>query len=303
MNIEALPDEIFLCHILPLFSWKELYHTFLNINQRFNNLIQSVRHLSFVVNAGNEHHPALDIFTRSIVKLEVYLGHFDLRSFSYLRSLHLHYPTARQRNVIRPENFPLLKHLKLAYPLEDSILLNLIFSNGFQYLKSCCFDRTSSDHSWSGSPQLRSVSIIVFNAHGAVCILRACPNIVRLNIIVNNEPFMTRSLPRQSIYCMNLLLKQLVIRSDFSILIRLLTCLPNLQRLSVEDIYIYLGYYSAEFDLKLLADALRKLDRLIEFQLMIHHSAWNEHVPWRVFHPLFQSVIHQRNRTVLSGSI
>ena len=114
---------------------------------------------------------------------------------------------------------------------------------------------------------------------------------------------MTLSLPRQSIDCMNLSLRHLFIRSKFSILIGVLACVPNLKQLTCEDIYIHMGDNSKEFDLKLLADTLWKLDRLTDLHFTILHSAWNDHIPWRSFHPLFQSVAHQRNFTTLSGSI
>ena len=129
MNLETLPDEIFLYNVFLYFSWEELSHTFLGLNQRF------------IVDATTEHHPALVIFAQDIARLEVCLGQFDLRPFINLRSLYLHYPTPRQRDAIRPENFPLLERLRLAYPLEDPILsiellliiLGLVLLNFVQY--------------------------------------------------------------------------------------------------------------------------------------------------------------------------
>ncbi|CAF3465150.1 unnamed protein product, partial [Rotaria sp. Silwood2] len=152
-------------------------YSFFGLNKRINKTLQSLTHLDFTVNSLNEHHSVLSFFAPSIGRLTVWLGQFDITPFSALRSLTLKYPSLQQRNSIRPKNFPHLEHLNLSYPLEDSILLNLVFSNAFEHLKICKFDRTSTDHSWKGSPKLRSLSISVYDSYGIICVLRACPNI------------------------------------------------------------------------------------------------------------------------------
>ena len=302
MKLEELSNEIFLCHILPYFSLEELYQTFFGLNRRFNDILRSVRNLKFTVNETNEHHLGLQIFARGIASLTVYVGLFDLRPFSNLHCLILHYPTQGQRDAIRSENFPLLEYLRLAYPFEDRILLNLIFSNVFKHLKSCHFDRTLTDHTWSGSPKLRSLSISVQGPYGTTCILRACPNIVRLNLIVYSAPQTNVSLPRESITCKNELLQSLFLRAEFRILIGVLKCTPKLKSLVFEDITIHCAGDSSDFDLKLLADTLERLDQLIDLKCLITYFGWDRNTPWRTLHPLFRSLVFHGTSTTISSS-
>jgi hypothetical protein len=297
--LEYFPDEIFLYGIFPLFSWEELYHTFLGLNQRFNDILRSLKHLDFIVNATNNHHLALHFFAPCIVRLTVCLGQFDIKPFIGLRSLTLQYPSLQQRNSIRPENFSFLEYLNLSYPLEDSILLNLIFSNAFEYLKECKFDRTLTNHIWNSSPKLRSLSISVNNSYGIICVLRACPNISRLNIIVYDIPEDSTSLPRHSISCMNLFLRRLFIRSNFAIVAAILTLTPNLKWFTFEDITINLGRGSPGFNFKFLADILSKLRLLSYLHFTIETSDWDRHTSLQTLHPLFRHVKNGRSNTIV----
>lgn len=303
MSFETLPNEVFLHYIFPLFSLEELYKTFVGLNRRFDNLLQGVNHLKFTVNAENEHHPALKIFAQGIASLTVCLGRFHLRPFSNLRSLILQYPSLQQRNAIRPESFLHLEYLKLAYPLEDPVLLTLIFSNGFEHLKSCHFDRVFVDHSWTGSPKLRSLSASVHASYGIMCILHACPNIVQLNLIVYSTPQKNLSLPRQSISCMNGSLRYIFLRAEFRILMGVLQCSPNLISLTFEDITIHYAGDSSDFDLTRLAGALRTLHQLTSLRCTIDRFAWKCNVPWQSLHPLFRSISNDRSGVIISSSV
>ncbi len=67
------------------FSWKELYHTFFNLNQPLNNILWCSKHLDFTVDKMSIFHPALNFFTPCIARLTVCLGQFDVTPFSKLR--------------------------------------------------------------------------------------------------------------------------------------------------------------------------------------------------------------------------
>jgi hypothetical protein len=304
MPLEGFPDEIFLYNIFPLFSWEELYHTFFGLNERFNKILRSLTHLNLTVNSTNEHHPALNIFAPSIARLTVCLGQFSIIPFSGLRSLYLQYPSLQQRNSIRPENCPHLENLKLSYPLHDSILLNLIFSNAFKHLKYCQFDRTDTNHSWNGSPKLRSLSISVYDSYGTFCVLRACPNIVRLSIIIYPMPEKNVSLPRYSISCMNLSLRRLFVRAEFELLAPILTCTPNLKWLTFQDLNTHSIDHKLQAEFRNLASVLHHLRQLSYLHFTIRTSTWNEHIVIHTLHPLFSRVTYDRAFTVtISGSI
>ncbi len=299
LRLDDLPDEIFLYEIFPLFSWEELYHSFFGLNQRFNIILQSSNHLNFTVDTTTiKHHSALTFFASCITYLTVCLGHFDITPFSALRSLTLQYPSLHQRNSIRPENFPHLEYLNLSYPLEDSILLNLIFSNAFKSLKGCQFDRTVTDHSWHGSPNLRSLSISVNGAGETICVLRACPNISRLNIIIYSAPESNMSFPRHSISSMNFL-RRLFIRSTFKKFVWISPLIPNLKWLTFDDIVHYYGSSNLEFNFVFLAKILSNLPQLSYLHFKISTNDWDGHTSLHTLHPLFRHVECGRSTSVV----
>ncbi|CAF5042173.1 unnamed protein product [Rotaria magnacalcarata] len=204
------------------------------------------------VNSNCQHHPALTFFLSTITRLNVHLGKFDIKSFSALRSLTLGYPNLQQRNSIRPENFPYLEYLSLSYPLEDTVLLNLIFSDAFERLTVCRFDRTSANHSWSRSPKIRSLSISVHTSYEIIYVFRACPNISRLNLIVYPTPQinLSLSLPKHSFSCMNFHLRRLSIRSTIEMLPSIFELTPNLEWLTFDDIRCYNGLENSQMAFK-----------------------------------------------------
>ncbi|CAF0977781.1 unnamed protein product [Rotaria sp. Silwood1] len=304
LHLDDLPNEIFHYGIFPYLSWQELYYSFFGLNKRINKILQSLTHLSFIVNSSNEHHPALLFFAPCIGRLTVWLGQFDIAPFSALRFLTLKYPSLQQRNYIRPENFPHLKYLNLSYPLEDSILLNLIFSNVFEHLKTCRLDRTSTDHSWNGSPELRSLSISVYDSYGIICVLRACPNISRLSIIVYETPQNNLTLPRHSISCMNLLLQYIFIRSTFEILAAILKLTPNLKWLTFDDIQGHKHAANPALNFKILAKTLSIPKQLSYLHFTILMSDRNLDSPLRTLHPLFKHVKYvDSSKVILSSSV
>lgn len=229
MQFEQLPVEIILNEIYPYFSLEELYKIFYQLNQRLRNIIQLTTHLKFEVNNATIDHRALSHLKSSIACLTVNLGQFDIRNFTNIRVLILNYPSLQQRNVIRPNIFPYLNSLKLAYPIEDQDLLNIIFSGQFPCLQKCEFDRTRTDHKWIGAPKLRSVSASVHGQYGIISLLRACPNVSRLTAIVYDQLQPNLLLPSHSIECKNDFnqLRYLFVRSNLDIFMGILQLMSS----------------------------------------------------------------------------
>ncbi|CAF3576410.1 unnamed protein product [Rotaria socialis] len=294
MHLENLLDEIFLHEIFPLFSWDELYYSFSGLNKRITTVLRSLMHLDFTVDSSTQHHPALAFFLSTITRLNVRLGKFDIKSFSALCSLTLGYPSLQQRNSIRPENFPYLEYLSLSYPLEDTVLLNLIFSDAFERLTVCRFDRTSTDHSWSTSPKIRSLSISVHGPYGIICVLRACPNISRLNMIVYPTSQINLSLPKHSFSCMNFHLRRLSIRSIIEMLPSIFKLTPNLEWLTFDDILCYDGFENSQMTFKNFVNALFMLNHISYLYLKTMVQAWDQYISLNTLHPLFKHISYYK---------
>ena len=292
VHLEDLPDEIFVHDIFPWFPWQGLYHAFFGLNQRFNDMLRSTSHLKFTVQSDNaDAPPSLMFFAPCIRSLEVWLGQFDVEPFSGpIRSLILHYPSLRQRNAIRLANFPYLEHLNLAYPLEDTELLRVIFSNAFPHLKKCRFDRTLVDPSWPGSSTLCSLAISINLAQDAIVVLRVCPNLRRLHIIIYETWDDDVSLPPQPIPGVRLLsLRYLFVRSAFPQLPAILLSTPNLQSLTYDDIASYRSVPYSTFSFAILANLLSNLPlRYLHFA--IGRSNWDHRTNLNTLHPLFRYV-------------
>ena len=289
-SFDDLPNEILVDGIFSYFSLKELYYSYFDLNRRINNSLQSSTRLTFTINASNRDDLALSFFTPCIANLTVCLGNFDISLFSGLRSLILQYPSRQQRASIRPENFPFLTYLNLSYEHDDPILFALIFSNGFQHLKKCKFDRIRVDHNWSGSPKLRLLAVSVYSEYGIVCVLRASPNLTRLHIIVHKNFQPNLSLPRESISCENLFLKHLFIRSTFKIFTAILGVTSNLEWLTFDDIESYTTKEDSELNFELLAGTVNNLQHLSYLHLKIARSITNKPSSLQNLHHLFKYV-------------
>lgn len=237
-NFEDIPNEIILQEIYSYFSLKELYRTFYDLNQRFRDIIRLTTYLKFEVNNETINDQILTVFQSTIAHLTICFGNFDINRFTNVRVLILKYPSLKQRNAIRPEILPYLTSLKLSYPIEDKDLLNIIFSGRFPHLRKCEFDRILTDDKWSGAPEFRSVSVSVSGKYGIISLLRACPNLSRLTIIVYPEMETNSILLKYSISCPNHFtqLQYLFIRSSFDIFIGILKLMSNLKSLIFDDI-------------------------------------------------------------------
>lgn len=295
--LEILPNEIFLYELFPLFSLEELYHTFYGLNQRLNEILQNVKHLKFLINAVNSHHPVLNFFQLCISSLTVCLGQYDIKSYSNLRSLTLQYPSQKQRNAIRTENFPFLEFLHHTYPLEDIDLLRLIFSNTFPYLKKCELGRIITDHTWSGFSNLRLLSVSVDGSYGIICVLRACPNLIRLNIVVYD--LSDKLLLRKSITCEKLSLRSIFIRSKFKVLVEILKLIPHLKCLTFDDITRNYGSTYTEFSFEILVDVLSTLHQLSYLHLTVMTLIQGEYPPLRILYPNVKYIRSGRSDSTL----
>lgn len=298
-RLEDLSDEIFLHEIFPMLSPDELYQSFVDLNSRMNRILRSLRHLS-CKKWNHQHLPCL-FFTSNLAKLTVYCGHDDIRPYIGLRSLTLECLGLKQQSAIRPDIFPLLEHLKLSTPLEDSALPRLIFSGAFSRLKFCPFDRIQSRIGWTGSPQLRSLKVRLRDHWETVCVLRACPNLLRLNIAIYAGEKSLFTLPKQSIFCKNDILRSLVIFAEFEILLPLLPLFPSLERLTYREIEIRRHGVEQE-RLEPLVKVLWILPKLSYLYCAIGSCCYRV---TSASHPLIKHVIHNRStgKVIISSDI
>ena len=298
-RLEDLSDEIFLHEIFPMLSPDELYQSFAHLNGRINRILRSLRHLS--CNKWNHQHLPCLFFTSCLAKLTVYCGHDDIRPYIGLRSLALECLSLKQLSAIRSDTFPLLEHLKLSTPLEDSALLRLIFSGAFSRLKFCQFDRIQPHIGWAGSLQLRSLKVRLHGHWETVCVLRACPNLLRLNIAIYTGEKSRFTLPKQSISCKNDTLRSLVIFAEFEILLPLLPLFPSLERLTYREIEIRRPGVEQE-RLEPLIKVLWILPKLTYLYCVISSCCYR--IP-SASHPLIQHVIHGQStgEVIISSDI
>ena len=298
-RLEDLSDEIFLHEIFPMFSSDELYQSFVDLNERINRILRSLRHLS--CKKWNHQHLSCLFFAPSLAKLTIYCGHDGIQAYVGLRSLTLEYPSLKQLNIIRPDRFPLLEYLKLSKPLEDSLLLRLIFSNAFPRLKSCRFDQIRPSMSWTGSPKLRSLKFWLHGLWEAACVLRACPSLARLNITIYQHEGRQLTSPKRSVPCINNALRSLVIFAEFEVLMSLLPMFPNLERLTFRDMEIRRPGFEQE-RLGPLVKVLWSLPELSYLYCAIENCRYDVAT---AVHPLIKYVIHGRSniKVIVSSDV
>ena len=179
-RFEYFPNELFL-HIFTYFDISNLYYSFWNINQRFNNLIHSLKNLSLIINNNNLF--LIEIFAHQIVQLKVDTSQtIDFRQFFNLHSLELCRASQLQIEQIRSNIMPNLIRLTISTPFHISLPLELIqeiFSNNFRFLHYAqisrldMFEKLSTFQSFS----LHTLRITCTNPNVILRVLQKCPNL------------------------------------------------------------------------------------------------------------------------------
>ncbi|CAF4047201.1 unnamed protein product [Rotaria sordida] len=141
-TLELFPDELF----LELFSFInpiDLYHGFINLNSRLNNILNDIRICIHIINDDQyeDYQACLNHFAYQIIYLAIDCHwsrlsyNINLQSFVNLRSLYLPMPTDEQCLEITSDNLPFLTNLTI----NDNTFKSILFgSNLFSHLVTLC---------------------------------------------------------------------------------------------------------------------------------------------------------------------
>jgi hypothetical protein len=179
-RFEQLPNELF-GDLFTYFDLPKLQFSFWNLNQRFNDLLQSQTNLSHVLE--NDQASLIELFARQISRLKINtLETVDLSRLCNLRVLQLPRATAWQIEHVRPDLMPQLTDLSLSTSVYISLPLELledIFSSHFRYLRHVQLGRVDLFRSsfQLQSFSLRCVYVTCINPNLIRQILFSCPNL------------------------------------------------------------------------------------------------------------------------------
>lgn len=237
-KFENLPNEL-LIHIFEYTDIRDLYCGFWKLNQRINNLLQSLKNLSYNLEL---YEPILiSLFSHQINRLIVNTWQdIDLHQFPYLNSLILHQVTANQLRQIQSDFMPHLIHLSTLSIPEFSLMPQLaqrIFSNEIPSLRHIDLGLVDipNPNTWSQSPTLSSVSIRSNNPRIISFILVSCLNLIYFHIYF---VFDTTSISHNYSLVPNHPLKQFILsdpyhKLSFNHIFTILGLIPNVRKLEL----------------------------------------------------------------------
>jgi len=184
-RLEYLPNELIL-NLFIYFDIENLHHSFWGINQRFNNLLLSLKNLSFIIKTNDS--LFIELFARQIIRLKILTSlPIDLSQFSNLHSLELCQANDIQMDQIRSDIMPNLANLIISTPFHISLpseLIQELFSNAFRFLHHAQLTRVDNfQNSFKfQSLSLRSLQITCTNSNVIPQILLSCPNLLSFHI-------------------------------------------------------------------------------------------------------------------------
>lgn len=236
--LENLPNEL----IMEIFEYtkiQDLAIAFWNLNQRFNQLLKSLKYLSLIITKSQSYESFL--FSQQIIRLVIVtLDNIHLKSFINLRTLILNWADENQLKQIQSNILPNLIYLSIAISLSFSSKQQItsdVFSNQYPSLRYADLGKIdmSTISSWSQSPSLRSISILSPNINIIPLILQSCPQLIYFKVAINDEQDLDLlSLP----LILNHSLKQLIfIQSPNSTFVfnitKILYLIPYLKRIDL----------------------------------------------------------------------
>ncbi|CAM4864995.1 unnamed protein product [Rotaria socialis] len=183
-RLESLPNEI-LTDMFIYFDISSLYHSFSGLNQRFNNLIQSLKHHALIIEKHNL--SLIELYASQIMRLKINTPlPIDINECSNLISLELCQASKNQIEQIRSDIMPNLVYLTIIPPYHISLPMEFtqeVFSNSFHHLRSARLSRLDTFELLPGfqSLSLRTLYITCTNANTIHRVLQACPNLFSLH--------------------------------------------------------------------------------------------------------------------------
>lgn len=187
-QLECLPNEIIL-KIFNYFSLIELYQSFKDLSQRFNNLLQSLDNHALELWSSDEdaEHEMHQFFSPTISAL-VINDDYNLRLHQYPKmcALTYIYATEDQLEHFLQSNFchQNLKYLNITSD-DLSSFVEYIRSNQFSSLRQCMLRNIDSllIYPWKITPTARSVAICA-DENLIATILRSCSNLKHLSLAI-----------------------------------------------------------------------------------------------------------------------
>lgn len=188
LQLESLPNEIFI-EIFDYFSLAELYQSFKDLNQRINNILQSLTNRALQLWSSSEYaeHEMNEFFSPTIVSLiindeyDVHLNHYpQIHSLTYI------YATNCQLEHFLQSNFCHSNFKYLNVTSDDLVLfIDYIHSHQFSSLRQCILRNIDSLSMcpWKMTPTSRSISICA-DENLISTILQSCPNLTHLSLSI-----------------------------------------------------------------------------------------------------------------------
>jgi hypothetical protein len=188
---EDLPNEL----IIEIFDYtkiSDLSNGFWNLNQRFNQLVRSLRYLSLNLTKNQTYESYF--FAQQIIRLVIVtLDQIDFIRFSNLRTLIINWGNEYHLKEIRSEILPNLIYLSLPISFDYQLkhqLTSEIFSNRFTSLRYVDLGKISMPiviSNWSQSPSIRSIRIISLNINIIPLILHSCSQLIHFEVRICGE--------------------------------------------------------------------------------------------------------------------
>ncbi|CAF3849172.1 unnamed protein product [Adineta steineri] len=242
IRLENLPNEL-LIDIFKYLDIRRLYRSFYNLNDRINNLLESLNQLYLVIWSLKDDHYD-DLFASRVHTLVVHFNvSYNLSRYNNVRHLVLFHSKHDQISQVMI-NGSHLETMSLISPrcfYTTFGFHEMIFSNKFPYLKSCHLTNVYSPSfqlrqlSWSQSPFLRSLHISSHDSLIHVAILNACPNLHSLHLSLfqlDHTPLDVK--PHENLKKMKFILNNLIWPLDNTIFETFFCSMPYLERLIIQ---------------------------------------------------------------------
>ncbi len=184
-RLESFPNEIF-HEIFDYLSLDNLYRSFKDLNQRINDILQSLNNRTLRIWSTDEN-KMNKFFSSTIVFLEINDEYnLNLNQYPKIHSLTYIYATNTQLQHFLQSNFfhQNLKYLNITSD-DLSLVIEYIFSHQFLSLHQCILRNIDSLTTcpWRITPAACSISICS-NEHLLPFILQSCPNLKRLQLSI-----------------------------------------------------------------------------------------------------------------------
>ncbi|CAF5026481.1 unnamed protein product [Rotaria sp. Silwood1] len=187
-QLESFPNEIFI-EIFDYLSLHDLYQAFQGLNQRINDILQSLNNRAIRLWSTDEK-TEIDMnkfFASTITSLDIKDEYdINLNQYPKINSLTYTYATENQLQHFLQSTF-CHNHLKYLNITSDdlSLLVKYIFSHEFLSLNQCILRNIDSLRTcpWRITPS--SCSITICNDEKLIpSILKSCPNLKRLSLFI-----------------------------------------------------------------------------------------------------------------------